>query len=60
MRNSVLRLPPGKIRFVKQVSSPGVSNVAAMAYSPDGRQVAAAPRLTYYEKDKANGSITIF
>ncbi len=49
-----------KIRFVKQVSTPGISNVAALAYSPDGRQVAAALRLTYYEKDKANGCIAIF
>jgi WD40 repeat protein len=49
-----------EIRYVKQVSTPGLSNAAALAYSPDGTQVAAALRQTYFEKDKANGCIAIF
>ncbi len=49
-----------EIRFVKQISTPALSNAAALAYSPDGTQVAAALRQTYFEKDKANGCIAIF
>ncbi|MBK8095130.1 MAG: SMP-30/gluconolactonase/LRE family protein [Verrucomicrobiaceae bacterium] len=49
-----------ELRLVKQKATPGISNASALCYSPDGRFIAAALRLGWEDRDKANGCIALF
>jgi hypothetical protein len=50
----------GGIQHVKQVSVPGLTDVADLDISPDGQWVLAGLRLDFRRKDRANGCIGLY